>query len=307
MKPQLWVKSYPYPKEVQALADLGAQNVGMELFLGGNTDKNEECIRICNDNYPRLGIELFCYQDEEKGKGEIIYNPLSTDQAVKQLSRNYLFGALELAIKYGATHLQLDGNDGYIARPGQIITAATITEAIERKKSLLTEIAERFDNFPVYFENTFPIDDHAPEFIFSVTGHRLSDFYEKGLPLEYDVAHHAVALDIYNRADQFNFPLTNEEIQLAEKVRQVGITAVILEDLQKIPQIYFTQLSNATPFALLHKPDTPAEDSSGLMVDLEAVLPTLMTKSLNITPEVADKDYVQRPNLRNWITMLQEF
>ncbi len=307
VKPQLWVKSYPFPKEVQALTDLGAQNIGMEIFLGSSVEKNEECLKICKDSYPRFGIELFCYHDEEKRKAEVIINPLSPNVSVREMSRSYLFAALDLAKRYGATHLQLDGNDGYQARPGQLIDESVIQAAIDRKKGLLTEIKDKYGDFPVLFENTFPIDDHSPESIFSVTGHRLSDFYRRGLPFEYDVAHHAVALDVYSRAEQFNFPVTDEERKLGQRVREIGMTATIIEDLKNVPKIYFTQLSNATPFALLNKPDTPTAGDSGVMVDLEAILPSLMAKSRNLAPEVADTDYVGRPNLRSWIKRLQEF
>ena len=71
-KPQLWVKSYPYPNEVAALADLGQQDIGMEIFLGGDSKKNDECMKICQDNYPKTGIELFFYHGEEKRQREVI-------------------------------------------------------------------------------------------------------------------------------------------------------------------------------------------------------------------------------------------
>lgn len=305
MKPNLWVKSYPFPKEVAALTDLGREGIGMEIFLGGNQEKNEECLRICQDAYPHFGIELFCYQDEEKGKGDVIYNPLSADPAIQEVSCGYLFHALDLAQRYGATHVQLDGNDGYTTKPGESIQPEMIKFALEKKKGLLAELKQRYGDLPIYFENTFPIDDHAPELVFSLTGHRLSDFWEQGLPLEYDIAHHAIALDIYRRAGQFNFPVTEEEKRLAQRVIEGGITQTIIEDLNHISEIYFTHLGNATPFALQTKADVIPDEPERALVDLEQVLPVLLQKSLNITPEVADKDYVQRPNLRAWIKRLQ--
>jgi len=301
-KPKIWVKSYPFPKEVTALADLGAQDIGMEIFLGSSAEKNEECLKLCRDHYPRVGVELFVYQD--KGKGDVIYDPLSMDRTLRELSRGYLFRALYLAIKYGATHLQLDGNDGF-KKLGQAISSEDIREAIERKKGLLAEIKKQYDGLPIYFENTVPIADNASELVFSLTCHRLSDFWKEGLPLEYDPAHHAIALDVYSRASEFNFLLTAEEDYLAQRVRDVGITRVLLDDLDNISEIYFTHLGNASKFTPRTKCDVIPQEPEKALVDLERVLPVLMEKSRNITPEVADKDYVQRPNLRAWISRLQ--
>ncbi len=305
-KPLLWVKSYPYPPEVSALTDLGAQDVGMEIFLGSNVDKNEECLRICRDSYPRFGVELFCYQDEEKGRSDIVYDPCSLNDDIRRLSRSYLFSILELAVKYGASHLQLDGNDGYVSSVDSFNQRNTLP-TIQQKKDLLLEIRARFGDIPIYFENTIPIDDHAVNFSFSLTGHRLSDFWREGLPLEYDIAHHAIALDVYSRASEFGFPLTFEEEELGRQVRKSGITAVFLDELQRFPSIYFTHLGNAMRFSLGVKSDVIPDNPDEALLDLDRVLPLLMEKSLNITPEVQDKNYVKRPNLRSWIARLQEY
>src|SRR3989338_310097 len=304
--PRLWVKSYPFPKEVLALADLASQDIGMEIFLGGNFEENQECVKICRDSYPRWGVELFCYQGEEKRKAEVIYDPLSPDRAVRELSRSYLFNALDLALKYGASHLQLDGNDGYRTKLEPMVDSKDIVVAIKRKKGLLLEIREQFGEFPIYFENTIPIDLHAPS-LMSLTGHRLSDFWKQGLPLEYDLAHHALALDIYTRAHELWFPLTEEETSLGQRVKEVGITGVILEDLALFPEIYFAHLSNAARFSVGTKSDITPEDPTQSLIDLVKVIPVLIRKARNITPEVEDKEYIQRPNLRQWIKKLQDY
>ena len=98
-------------------------------------------------------------------------------------------------------------------------------------------------------ETTVPITySNTQAQIFSCSGHSLSDFRKGGLPLEYDVAHHAIALDVYGRADEFGFPLTDDEKELARRVKEVGITQVILEELDTLPEIYFTHSSNASKF-----------------------------------------------------------
>ncbi|HLD00145.1 MAG TPA: hypothetical protein VJC39_00195, partial [Candidatus Nanoarchaeia archaeon] len=302
-KPQLWVKSYPYPNEVAALADLGQQDIGMEIFLGGDSKKNDECMKICQDNYPKTGIELFFYHGEEKRQREVIVDPLSNNPNLSKLSRDYLFESLDLALKYKATHLQLDGGT-YIAGPGSLMGEKEVLKAISDKKELLAEIKQRYGDFPIYFENTFPINEKKP--IFSLTGHRMSDFWKLGLPLEYDIAHHAVALDIYSRAEEFNFPLNEEEKNLARKVKNVGITAVILEELEHFPEIYFTQLSNAQHFSFDIKPDVSPEDQTKALISMDNIIPVLLAKSLNVAPEVEDKDYVERPNLRAWVKNIQD-
>lgn len=300
-KPRIWVKGYPYVKEVKALADLGKQGAGMEIFLSDeNAKSNNECIDICKAEYPVWGAELFVYLGEVKRKPSIIYDPASPDRKIRELSRSYLFSSLELAAGQGAQHLQLDGNDGYRGKPGEDINAKK-SRIIEERKQLLEEIAKRFPNIKVLFENTIPIDDCSSELVFSCAGHNLSDFSRFGLPLEYDLNHHAIALDVYSRAEEFGFHLNEEEKELADSVRKLGITATILKQLGRQEDIYFVHFCNATPFSLGKK--TGAEEEG--LLDLEEIVPVLVSKSQNITPEVGDDDFIARPNLRGWVKRLQ--
>lgn len=307
IKPKIWVKSYPYPQEIAALADLGKQDVGIEVFLGGDMLVNEECTKICSNEFPRFGIELFVYQNEEKRKPGIIYDIFSPDKTISSISKGYFWSNLELAERHGAEHLQLDANNGYQGRPGQDINARK-QEFIQQRLEFLESLRKAGLSTRVLYENTYPIDDHTPEPVFSCIGHNLSDFGVNGLPLEYDLAHHAVALDVYSKADQFSFPLTEQERGLATRVREKGMTDVIVEELQGVPEIYFTHLGNTTGFALLTKTDESI-GSRGELINLERILPILMKKTLNITPEVGEPtgDFKKRPYLREWVKKLKDY
>ena len=72
-------------------------------------------------------------------------------------------------------------------------------------------------------------------------------------------------------------------------------------------EIYFTHLGNAQPFKLLTKTDVSEGISSYDLLNLKQILPVLLEKSENITPEVGepDGDFKARPYLRKWVKALQ--
>lgn len=299
---KIWVKSYPFPREVKSLSDLGRKEIGMELFLGEDWKANEECLNISRNEFPEIGIELFCYRGEERRERDVIWDPISPNPELRRQSRYYLFKAMEAASRYGAKHLQMDGGDGFRWRPGQEIGRYK-EKLLQQKRDLIAELGAGFPNVRVLFENTFAVDDNSVVPIFSCVGHNLSDFtVGEGLPLEYDIAHHAVAFDTYSRASQFGFPLNEREKYLARRVREVGLTDALLGELQTIPQIYFSQFSNPKRFTLLGQ--KPIDES--YLLELNRVLPLLIERSENINPEVGDTDFEKRPYLRSCVAALQE-
>ncbi len=311
MKPQIWVKSYSFLKEISTLSDLGKEGVGIEVFLGQDTQVNEECARICRNEFQNWGVELFVYQDEEKRASKVIYDIFSPNKEIAKISSSYFHSALGLAEKWGAQHLQLDSDDGYIGRPEEDINKKK-QEFIQKRLKFLESLKSQRIKTKILYENTIPIDDHNLDEvtnlpIFSCIGHNLSDFGKNGLPLEYDIAHHAVALDVYTKAGEFNFPLTEQEKGLVRRIREKDITSVIIEELQEKERIYFVHLSNAQPFRLLTKTDVSEGNSNKDLLDLRRILPVLSERSENIAPEVGEPagDFKTRPYLRKWVKALQ--
>lgn len=301
--PKIWVKSYPFIKEVEALKDIKAD--GMEVFLSDDKQKSEEVLKCCSHNYPRVGIELFVYEDEHKGKCDLIYDVFSEDSTIKEKSKKYLLNSLELAAKHNCTHLQIDSNDGYRGRPRQDMTSQK-QKLLKSRKELLEKLHKEFQ-IPIYFENGFMVDDHSKEIIFSSFGHNILEFARQGIPLVYDLAHHAIALDMCSRAEEFGLCLNQEEEKFVKEVREKTMNQVLLDQINQIPGFYFTHFDNASRFELGgQKPDTAPENSDENIFDLEQILPVLMNRSENIAPEVGDNDFVARPNLKAWVKKLQE-
>jgi len=309
MASQIWVKSYPYTKEIFALTDLGKKNISMEVFFSADMKLNEECAKICKNEFPNWGVELFVYQGEEKRQIRIIYDMFSSDKNIAKISLDYFNSALELAEKYGAQHLQLDAGN-YKGRLGEDINKRK-EEFIKQRLSFLKSLKNKGIKTEIFYENGIPMDDHKIDEItgsplFTCIGHNLSDFGEKSLPLEYDVAHHAITLDLYTRAKEFGLQLTKQEKGLVKKIKEMGITKTLIEEI-KNKKIYFTHLGNAQPFKLLTKTDVSEGVSSYDLLDLKQILPILMNISENITPEVGEQtgDFEKRPYLRKWVNALQ--
>jgi len=173
-KPNIWVKSYPYPKEIESLTDLNAD--GMEVFLSDDKKTSDDILKLCNNNYPRVGVELFHYEDEHKGGRDLIYDPISDNPQTREKSREFLFNSLELSAKHGCTHLQLDGNDGYRGNYDESVKSQK-ERVVDLKRALLSEIDSKGYGVPVYFENTFTIDDNSPEMVFTTFGPSSISFF----------------------------------------------------------------------------------------------------------------------------------
>ncbi len=298
-KPEIWVKSYPIPEQITALANVGAD--GIELFLDDNYIKSKGCLKIAKDNYSKIGIELF--DSKRIGNQNIFYNFFSKDKEVMEISLFYLLNTIDLANQFNASHIQLNMNDGYIFGPNDKMALEDRRERILRFKEFIKNLGSR-TKIPFYFENIFPISDQHANIRISSIGSNLNDF--KDIPLEFDLAHYALTLNIYSRAKEFGFILNNDEKQLAKEVAEKGINAVIISHLKQIDRLPFVHFDNASRFEIGKKCDTNPENKGDRLLNLEEILPLLLEKAEKITPEVSAKDYVSRPNLRKWIKKLQE-
>jgi hypothetical protein len=295
MKPKIWVKSYPRPREIVALGDLNSD--GIELFLDEDTRKSEECLRIATGSYPHVAVELFEYYNI-RGR-PIAYDIFAEEESTRERSRDYLNSLIWLAHKYNATHLQLHLSDGYRFKPGNDLERGR-RETLARFKDYFRNLHSPIQ---IFFENVIVLASHSEDVRINSTGHCLSDF-DDDLPLEYDLSHHALALELYSRADEFGLGLSEEEQRLARSVKEKGITAALLEEIRK-RKFYFVHFDNASSFRLNTRSDTSPQDQRDAILDLDTVLPELISRSSNITPEVDDEDYIERPNLKEWIRRLQ--
>ncbi len=303
-------KAYPAKDQIKGRIDSGAFD-GIEVYIPEKVLVSfldyRDLIGFARDNFQVVNLEA---------ANEVVLNGrieptdyVSADLILRDKSRRTFEDTLKLADGKGKVTVHLVGK------------YSTLDEQTTQRGDELVSLGKYFAQFGnVLVENVMPAglttDDRPLTCQVGCDPRGFISIYNKfKVPMTLDIAHLGMTLEefsrqslkghIYEHRPEIKITLTQEQMDLGQRVLKEGLTKVLLQELKTIPSILNVHFANTgiLPTGWLY--DGFGEFSQPeRLVDLGRVLSYLKTRTEleTIVPEIVDglypnKDYVKVPHM----------